>query len=622
MLKSKAIKPARKLATKKLRSAQHKKSKPSGLLLFPKHRLNAGLLAIVALIIVGIGGYAINKYSSASATPVGWLHTSGTHILLANGTQINFTGVGIAGMDKGQGNKANSCGELWKPMSSSDIASAHTMGFNSLRLAVSWANIEPTAPTVNPDGSLTHHWNTTYLQALDTEIATLKANNIMVILDMHETQWSLAFSCHATGMPSWLYTTDKNDIGQADCEFFSNIAEKGVAEKPQDGLAAVWKMLASRYASDSTVAAADMFNEPKFSSGSCTTADLAAFYEKIGHTIQSASPNILLVYEDDAWQSYMAGGFKLTRKPNLTNAVYSWHMYPDDWSTGEPPLAAHLTRSNSWNVPLFIGEFDAFGEEGNSPPQPPDPNWKADTTSLLKYFKQNNINWTIWSFGGVKAQPQVVPVLAPYMMKWPPTATPTPTPTPTKTPTPTPTPTKTPTPTPTPTKTPTPTPTPTPSGSSVTLGDSSDTYVSSDYPNANYGSVTPLLASSSVNRALLRFHTETAVPAGRTVTGAKLKLYVTHVDPNSGGVEIHPEDGSWIAASVTWNTQPAWDATVLATSSTPSTGTWVTIDLPTSAINAATATNFGLRYSAGNSGFTFASREDATHAPVLVINYR
>ena len=198
-------------------------------------------------------------------------------------------------------------------------------------------------------------------------------------------------------MPSWLYTTAPDTsagINTARCEFFSDVAETNVPEKPQEGMAAAWAMLASRYANNATVVGADMFNEPNWSS-TCTSADLAAFYEKIGAAIRSTNPNIILMYEDDAYQSYMSGGSKLTRKPNLANAVFSWHFYPPDWATGEPPLAAHLTRAQSWGVPLWIGETDAMSETRN--PET-DANWQQDLADQLSYFKQNDISWTIWAY--------------------------------------------------------------------------------------------------------------------------------------------------------------------------------------------------------------------------------
>lgn len=51
-------------------------------------------------------------------------------------------------------------------------------------------------------------------------------------------------------------------------------------------------------------------------------------------------------------------------------------------------------------MPLWIGEFDAFGGSYyNMNIRPPrDPNWQSDLKSLMEYFKQNGISWSIWDY--------------------------------------------------------------------------------------------------------------------------------------------------------------------------------------------------------------------------------
>lgn len=146
-------------------------------------------------------------------------------------------------------------------------------------------------------------------------------------------------------------------------------------------------------------------------------------------------------------------------------------------------------------------------------------------------------------------------------------------------------------------------------------------YVSSVNPNANYGSATPLLATLNQSRALLRLKTAGLVPAGQHATSAKLMLYTTNDVITTGGFQVHNESGSWTASTVTWNTQPAWDNNVIATSPTPHAGQWVTINLPLSSVNLSGDTTYGFSYSDANSGAAFASREDSSHAPQLVVTY-
>lgn len=118
----------------------------------------------------------------------------------------------------------------------------------------------------------------------------------------------------------------------------------------------------------------------------------------------------------------------------------------------------------------------------------------------------------------------------------------------------------------------------------ATLNPSADTYVNSTSPTSNYGSYTNLWAQSQATRALVRFDTSGAVPAGYEATGATLKLYVNHNDVTSTGTgfEVRPEGDSWTESGVNWNNQPSWSSTIYsdpgANDSAPSAGTWTTIN--------------------------------------------
>lgn len=345
-------------------------------------------------------------YGPPASPVLGWLHTDGTSLVDASGRTVILAGVDDSRLVYGEGNTLDRCGRRWSEASAADIANMRSMGFNMDRIALSWADLEPVAPTVNPNGTLTHHWNEQYLSALSREIKELHAHHMVAILDMHQSGWSPAFTgnaCEGDGMPRWLYTSlpnGPNAIGVAQCQFFSNIKETGVPEKPQEGLAAVWHMLARRYASNATVVGADMFNEPDWP-GYCRDAHLASFYEKIGYAIRAVNKHILLMYEDRAYVENPSHPFLLARKPALSNAVYSWHFYPTNWRDGQAALAAHLARARAWDVPLWIGEFDGFGGSFNVRISPPlDPHWQSDLGALMAYFKANGISWSIWDYKG------------------------------------------------------------------------------------------------------------------------------------------------------------------------------------------------------------------------------
>jgi hypothetical protein len=229
---------------------------------------------------------------------------------------------------------------------------------------------------------------------------------------------------------------------------------------------------------------------------------------------------------------------------------------------------------------------------------------------MMDYFRSNGVSWTLWGYdngccsivNGSQPKSALISFLKPYMQKM--AAAPTPTPT----------------------GTPTNPPTPTPRSGSLTLSPIGDTYVNSNQPTQNFGSADPLEATAYSFRSLMRFDTTQVLPAGAHLTAAKLRLYITRNDLGSGAIQVHPELASWAADTVTWNSQPTWDPTVLATSATPVAGSWLTIPLPLTAINQTNgnlvnATNLGLDYSVQNSATQFHSKEDATLGPQLILTY-
>ena len=68
----------------------------------------------------------------------------------------------------------------------------------------------------------------------------------------------------------------------------------------------------------------------------------------------------------------------------------------DNWSPdGERKLQTYIDRAKAWNVPLWIGEFDAFSYAS---PRPSDANWQGDLTQMMQVTKQDGVGWTEFSY--------------------------------------------------------------------------------------------------------------------------------------------------------------------------------------------------------------------------------
>jgi chitodextrinase len=161
----------------------------------------------------------------------------------------------------------------------------------------------------------------------------------------------------------------------------------------------------------------------------------------------------------------------------------------------------------------------------------------------------------------------------------------------------------------------------TPSGSATTtvnLPTLQAAYVYSGSSTTNYGSTDPLLCSASSYRTFLEFDTS-AIPAGATITGVELQ-FTPAISETSGGVEVHPEASGWSQSTVTWANQPAWNTAVIGTSSVPTSGTALFVNLPVSAVHTGSLTDLGLRFTLSGVVFKITGASNAA-APVLIINY-
>ncbi|MBX7233866.1 MAG: DNRLRE domain-containing protein, partial [Caldilineales bacterium] len=204
---------------------------------------------------------------------------------------------------------------------------------------------------------------------------------------------------------------------------------------------------------------------------------------------------------------------------------------------------------------------------------------------------------------------------------------------------PTPTWTPTPTPTATPTWTPTPTPTPIPQPTTVTLIPNSDACVLQGYPTLNAGRTTDMWAgyddqpnrNAQIVRGLVRFDLS-SVPAGATVTNAKLRVYYSGYRDFSGHVSTitaYQTTGDWQETSVNWNNEPGFGASYGSVSIAANTN-WGWRELDVTALvqgwmNGALANQGIMLRGPEESGYysnfrSFLTREGA-YPPQLVISF-
>ncbi len=154
------------------------------------------------------------------------------------------------------------------PLCKDDIAKMAALGFNSLRLPLSWSLLEPQRG----------EFSQTYLDRIAQVVDWARAQGLYVILDMHQNAYSryvgvpangLASLRYYTGAPAWATIADgfhsegylgKREVNpavlEADSSFWYD--RNGI----QDEYIATVAFVARRFKDDSTVAGYSLFNEP------------------------------------------------------------------------------------------------------------------------------------------------------------------------------------------------------------------------------------------------------------------------------------------------------------------------------------------------------------------------
>ncbi|MFP5219426.1 MAG: DNRLRE domain-containing protein [Actinomycetes bacterium] len=140
-----------------------------------------------------------------------------------------------------------------------------------------------------------------------------------------------------------------------------------------------------------------------------------------------------------------------------------------------------------------------------------------------------------------------------------------------------------------------------------------DTWVGSDTPTTPRGTAVKLeVDGSPARQSLLAF--DLSALAGRTVTGATLRLY--QVDQSRSGGNVRLVTGAWDEASTTWDTRPTTAPSALAAFGAVAKGYWYEVALPADAVGGSTL-SLGID-SAVSDGVVWTSRESST-PPALVV---
>jgi endoglucanase len=366
---------------------------------------------VVALATTGLVIALTSTPAMAAGTGSGYLSTSGSKIVDSGGATVKITGINWFGMETDN----KTFHGLWASVTWKDqLNHMAELGYNTIRIPYSNDALKSGAAATgvndftNPDLV-----GKSPLEILDLVIEHAGSLGMRIILDRHRPDAGSQSKLWYRGEPS------------------DSARTSGEATWISD-----WKMLAQRYAGNTTVIGADLHNEPHAEgtspqgTGACwgcgdINRDWRLAAERAGNAILSVNPNWLIfvegvscpsggtsnVWDGDTTNDERCGwwGGNLSQakqypvrldKPN--KLVYSPHEYgvsvfEQDWfKSADFPntlndhwdyMFGYLAKENI--APIMMGEF------GSTLADPRDKTW---LTNLMSYLSKNGMSFTYWSW--------------------------------------------------------------------------------------------------------------------------------------------------------------------------------------------------------------------------------
>ena len=331
------------------------------------------------------------EFFSADAQRGGFLKAEGQRIVDGQGNNLVLRGIGLGGWMLQEGymlrlyhegqqyrirqridsfltkEQTAKFYELWRTnhTSKSDIDSLHAWGFNSVRLPMHYELY--TLPSDQEKNKQNDTWLPTGFALTDSLVSWCRQNNMYVFLDLHAAPGGQG-----------------NDLNISDRDPSKPSLWQSEADKQKT--IRLWRKLAERYVSDTTVGGYDILNEPNWGFEDSIkdrnglneqkNIPLRKLLQDITNAIREVDKNHIIIIEGNGWGNNYHGMLP-TWDPNM---VLSFHKY---WNKNDIQSIQYILDYRSkYNVPVWVGET---GENSNT--------W---FTEAIRLFESNNIGWSWW----------------------------------------------------------------------------------------------------------------------------------------------------------------------------------------------------------------------------------
>jgi endoglycosylceramidase len=283
-----------------------------------------------------------------------------------------------------------------------DAAKMEELGFDLLRLPISWSGLEPAR------GS----YDTAYLDRIAAVVRACRAHGILVLIDFHQDAFSKEIG--EDGAPRWvldlllgpgnypylggpLDDLEARRFAPATLEAFRQLFRN--AADVQGDLASAATVVARRFARDPGVLGYEILNEPIAFVIPDGNAALAAFHARIATAIRGVDRRHLIAFEPDAVRNVLNQAPLPDQPFPVSGGLYAPHIYTDvfdghDYASGDPAeLAPSMERAAAeaaaWGTPLLVGEY------GIDPNAPNSNAWITAEVDLQDRLRAHSAFW-LW----------------------------------------------------------------------------------------------------------------------------------------------------------------------------------------------------------------------------------
>lgn len=367
----------------------------------------AGVAVMVAASLAVIGGFvgpdagAAPRTSPPAAFDVEpWSQVTGAdgneYIADADGRALQFRGINV---------KADHPAEA---ATDQLLADAEARGFNLLRLAVYWDEMEPTQG----------RWDEDYFAEIATVLDRAEAHGVWVVLDMHQDNFNPQFG--GKGFPDWV--TDGGGLPfEAQDVWFLNALQpalqeawENLYERPEFRAAQVhaWQELVRRFIDRPNVVGYDLLNEPfgKLRPGEdlftaaarVESTQLTAMYQRLTTAIRELDPNRWVFIEPPNLASLGVAtslgaieGGNIAFFPHLYDSAIETATYTEggvaayDDSFFASFASVIDTYPDAHHVPMLFGEWGL----GN----PASPGMDRFVSGALRLMQDHGSGWTVFT---------------------------------------------------------------------------------------------------------------------------------------------------------------------------------------------------------------------------------